>query len=101
MAITDATLLVVEDEKAIIKVIDSGVGIPQEKLDKLFNLHDKKSTYGTSGEKGLGLGLQLVYEFVEMNKGTIEVSSKEGEGTVFSFKLPLFNTLEEHALTVG
>ena len=47
-----------------------------------------KTTDGTSGEKGTGLGLHLVYEMVELNKGEINVSSKLGEGTTFtvSFK---------------
>jgi signal transduction histidine kinase len=67
----------------------------QEKLDRLFNLSENKSTYGTSGEKGLGLGLQLVYEFIEMNNGSIEVQSEEGEGTRFVIRLPLFDQVSE------
>ena len=87
----------IDDTNAKIEVIDSGVGIPQEKLDRLFNLNENKSTYGTSGEKGLGLGLQLVYEFIEMNKGSIEVYSEEGEGTRFIIRLPLFDQVSEKA----
>ena len=75
---------------AQIKVSDTGVGIPKEKLKKLFQLEDKKSTYGTSGEKGLGLGLQLVYEFVEMNQGSLNVESEEGKGTTFTIMLPTY-----------
>ena len=71
---------------------DTGVGIPREKLNQLFTLGDKKSTYGTSGEKGLGLGLQLVYEFIEINNGKIEVESEPGSGTVFLVSLPAFST---------
>ncbi|MEQ9304153.1 MAG: ATP-binding protein, partial [Marinoscillum sp.] len=78
-------------EFAEISVADTGVGMPADKLRTLFTLQDKKSTYGTSGEKGLGLGLQLVYEFVEMNNGKIEVRSKEGTGTTFIISLPLFD----------
>jgi signal transduction histidine kinase len=85
----------IDGTNAKIEVIDSGVGIAQEKLDRLFNLNENKSTYGTSGEKGLGLGLQLVYEFIEMNKGSIEVQSKEGEGTRFVIRLPLFDQVSE------
>ncbi|MFH6986019.1 tetratricopeptide repeat-containing sensor histidine kinase [Marinoscillum luteum] len=73
-----------------IRVSDTGVGIPKEKMDSLFRLQDKKSTYGTSGEKGLGLGLQLVHEFIEMNGGSIEVESETGKGTTFVVSLPLF-----------
>lgn len=79
---------------AEISVSDTGVGIPQEKLDRLFTLQDKKSTYGTSGEKGLGLGLQLVYEFIELNGGKIAVESEEGGGTVFKVVLPLFESVK-------
>lgn len=75
---------------AKIDITDTGVGMPKDKLKKLFQLQDKKSTYGTSGEKGLGLGLQLVHEFMEMNNGKIEVASEEGKGTTFTLWLPLF-----------
>ncbi|MFT6865242.1 MAG: two-component system NtrC family sensor kinase [Cyclobacteriaceae bacterium] len=80
-----------DNDFAHITVSDTGVGIPEDKLNNLFRLQDKKSTYGTSGEKGLGLGLQLVYEFIAANKGKIEVSSTEGQGTVFHIYLPLFS----------
>lgn len=74
---------------AIIKFIDNGVGMPKEKLDTLFKLNDGITTRGTSGESGLGLGLQLVYDFVELNMGRIEVQSEEGKGTTFAVFLPL------------
>lgn len=81
----------IDDEMVEILVKDSGIGIPQSKLDKLFNLEGEGATYGTAGEKGLGLGLQLVKEFMDMNNGSIEAVSKEGEGTTFVVKLPLFD----------
>ncbi len=77
-------------EFCVIKVSDDGVGIPKEKLERLFNLDDSISTKGTSGERGLGLGLQLVKEFVQLNKGEIEVESSPDKGTTFTIKLPLF-----------
>lgn len=80
----------IEDRFAKISVKDSGVGMPNEKVENIFKLDDEKSTYGTSGEKGLGLGLQLVKEFVEMNNGSISVNSEEGVGTEFIIELPLF-----------
>lgn len=79
-----------QDHEAIIQVTDNGVGMSQSKVERLFHLNDENATYGTAGEKGLGLGLQLVKEFVQMNNGTIEVSSKEKEGTTFTISLPLF-----------
>ncbi len=83
------------DRFALIKVKDSGVGMNQEKLDDLFKLKDQKSTYGTSGEKGIGLGLQLVNEFTQLNKGKVEVESEEGKGTTFTISLPLARRVKE------
>lgn len=77
---------------AEITVTDTGVGIPGERLNGLFRLQDKKSTYGTAGEKGLGLGLRLVYEFVELNGGEIKVTSSQDNGTIFTVLLPLFES---------
>ena len=48
-------------------VRDTGVGIEPERLKSLFELKEKKTTYGTQGEKGVGLGLQLVQEFTKPN----------------------------------
>ncbi|MEQ8629002.1 ATP-binding protein [Ekhidna sp.] len=79
-----------DNKHCVIKVSDNGVGIPKEKLERLFNLDDSISTKGTSGERGLGLGLQLVKEFVQLNKGEIEVESSPDKGTTFTIKLPLF-----------
>lgn len=79
----------IEAQVGIIKVIDSGVGIPPDKLKILFNLNENITTKGTMGETGLGLGLQLVYEFIQLNKAEIEVESKERNGTTFTVKLPL------------
>ncbi len=73
-----------------ISVADTGVGIPEDKLGDLFKMQARESTWGTSGEKGLGLGLQLVKEFVDLNQGSISVESAEGEGTKFTILLPSY-----------
>lgn len=75
------------DHTVSISVRDSGVGIPQEKVDQLFNLKPK-SQVGTAGEKGAGLGLILCKELVEQNQGDISVKSKAKEGTIFTITLP-------------
>ncbi len=76
------------EDQVKLSVADSGVGIPQEKLDSLFVLSDKFSTYGTKGEKGVGLGLQLVNEFTKLNLGELSVESEVNVGTTFHVLLP-------------
>ena len=76
--------------KCIISIRDEGIGIPKSQFDELFSLKESKSTPGTEGEKGTGLGLILCKEFVEINKGEIFVESTVNEGSVFSFTLPLY-----------
>jgi len=71
-----------------IQVSDTGVGITPEMQDKLFSVNTNFSLPGTEREKGTGLGLVLCRSFVEMNKGTITVSSREDEGSTFTIKLP-------------
>jgi signal transduction histidine kinase len=80
-----------EHEMVKLVVEDQGVGIPEEKLKNLFKIGNSKSTLGTEKEKGLGLGLNLVYEFVMLNEGKINVESKVGKGTKFSIYLKKSN----------
>ncbi len=70
-------------------VKDTGVGIKEEDLGKLFNVDSKFTSEGTAGEKGSGLGLSLVKEIVEKHGGTIWVESKFGVGSEFFFTLPI------------
>lgn len=75
-----------------ISVTDNGVGIKEEDLDKLFRIDAQFTTAGTNAEKGSGLGLIICKEMVEKNKGKIWVKSKQGEGTTFTFSLPINKT---------
>lgn len=77
-----------KDQMAVVEIIDTGIGMSSEKLEELFKLQYRKSNYGTAGEKGLGLGLQLVNEFIEICHGKLEVESKEGAGSTFRVWLP-------------
>ncbi len=70
-----------------IRVIDNGKGIDNEQIAHLFDYKNKKSIQGLSGENGSGLGLVLVKEFVEKNKGFISVKSAPNEGSEFRFTL--------------
>lgn len=74
-----------------VKVIDNGVGIPKEAIDKLFHIENKYTSPGTKDEKGTGLGLILCKEFVEKHNGKIWVESRENEGSAFWFTIPVIN----------
>jgi len=80
---------ILDDEKVGIQVTDSGVGMPQEKIDELLAKDNFKRSSGTKGEKGVGLGLQLVKEFTEMNKGSMSIESTEEVGTKITVYLPV------------
>ncbi|MCF8241763.1 MAG: PAS domain S-box protein [Melioribacteraceae bacterium] len=75
----------------IINVVDNGVGIEKNRIDKLFILGTNTSTQGTNNEEGTGLGLILCKEFIEKNDGEIWFRSDEGEGSMFSFTIPRRN----------
>ncbi|HMQ61610.1 MAG TPA: ATP-binding protein [Flavilitoribacter sp.] len=68
-------------------VKDTGAGIPQHKLDRLFTI-DMGTEKGTAGETGAGLGLSLCKELIAANKGRIEVESTPGAGSAFCLFLP-------------
>lgn len=78
-----------KDNMAHITVNDNGIGMAPETLSELFVLDRMKSMNGTASEKGTGLGLQLVKDFIEINKGTLTVSSQKEIGSAFTFALPL------------
>jgi signal transduction histidine kinase len=74
-----------------LNVKDTGIGIAKEKMGKLFDINETKVSEGTKGEKGSGLGLNIVHDFVKMNKGSVLVESEQGEGTTFTILLPAPN----------
>ncbi len=74
-----------------ISVSDTGVGISQKNIDKLFRIDDKYLMRGTEGEPTTGLGLILCREFVEKQGGKIWVKSQLNSGSIFTFSLPLSN----------
>ncbi len=82
----------VQDSVCALSIIDNGVGIPPQNIEKLFRIDKSVVTPGTQNEKGSGLGLLLCKEFVEKMGGAISVSSKQNEGTIFTitFKQDMF-----------
>ncbi len=71
-----------------ISVKDTGKGIPEKGIKKLFRIDESYTTHGTQNEKGTGLGLILCKEFVEKNGGKITIKSQPDKGSTFTFTLP-------------
>jgi len=78
----------VKDGTISIIISDNGIGISQEKLQKIISGEVINSSEGTYNEKGTGLGLQLCYDLVRINKGSLTIESQEGKGTSFTIRLP-------------
>ena len=77
-----------ENDKMItVMVMDNGIGMSDENVEKLFRIDKHFTTSGTSNELGTGLGLILCKELIEKNNGKIWVKSEEGVGTTFFFTL--------------
>ena len=72
------------DSATRIVITDYGVGMSAEKIEKLFSLRDKKTTLGTNREKGTGLGMVLVKDFMELNAGYVQIESQLNRGTSVS-----------------
>jgi signal transduction histidine kinase len=68
---------------AVVRIQDTGVGIPQEQLGRLFD------PYFTTRSKGTGLGLTIVHRVIHEHHGRIRVASAPGEGSTFTVELPL------------
>jgi signal transduction histidine kinase len=73
------------DTEVHVQVIDTGCGISEENLDKVFDPFFTTSPVG----KGTGLGLSICYSIMREHKGTIELKSLEGKGSVFTVKMPI------------
>ena len=78
-----------KNEYVEISISDNGIGMDEKTKNTLFKIGETKSTTGTEGETGTGLGLILCKEFVEKNGGKIWVETEIGKGSDFKFTLPL------------
>ena len=83
----EITVTTPDADFAKISVRDHGVGIASDRIGSIF--HKGETTYGTGGEEGSGLGLQLCQDFARKNGGDVMVESTEGEGSTFSVFVPL------------
>lgn len=75
------------DHYTLLSIADTGVGISDENLERLFKNDEQFTTYGTNNEKGSGLGLKLCKSFAEKQQGSLSVRSVENRGTTFTVKL--------------
>ncbi|ACQ53168.1 PAS domain-containing sensor histidine kinase [Clostridium botulinum] len=75
-------------ENVYIHVKDTGVGIPSDKLESIFERFFQVDKTLKKNKEGTGIGLHLVKSFVEMHKGTVHIKSELGQGTEFIIKLP-------------
>ena len=79
----------IDGEMIEVSVKDTGVGMLEKDVKRLFKMEEKVSSNGTEGEPSTGLGLLLCKEFVEKNGGKVWAESKKGEGSTFYFTVPV------------
>ena len=84
--------LLQQDDNAIIQFADTGVGIPNDAVDHVFERFFRVDKARSRKSGGSGLGLAIVKNLVERNGGTIEVASELGQGSVFTVTFPIFDT---------
>jgi len=73
-----------DDGQVVIKISDTGSGIPEQNLNRIFDPFFTTKEVG----KGTGLGLHIAYDIIQKHGGRIEVESREGKGTVFTLRIP-------------
>ncbi len=88
------------EDNWVIGVMDSGIGIPEEDIHRLFKVEEKYTRKGLQGEKGTGLGLPVVHEIIQKHRGSIEVKSSVGVGTLFLITLPKHQTTADHNILI-
>lgn len=79
---------ITKDNGVQVTVSDRGIGIPHDKLDKIFDVFYQVDSSEIRRYEGVGLGLSLVKKLVDLHKGTISVVSREGEGATFTVFIP-------------
>jgi two-component system sensor histidine kinase BaeS len=82
----------VEDERAVLQVADTGIGLTPEELPHVFDRFWRSDKSRARSRGGAGIGLAIVHELVRAHDGHIDVASRPGEGSTFSVRLPLRRT---------
>jgi signal transduction histidine kinase len=78
-----------EGARAVLRVRDTGAGVPPDEVPHLFERFHRVAGAKSRSHEGTGIGLALVHELVRMHRGSIEVESELGAGTTFTVALPL------------
>jgi signal transduction histidine kinase len=78
-----------EDDQAVLEVADSGIEIPEDEQERLFERFYRATTARDRSIEGTGLGLVIARAIAEAHSGRIAFESREGEGTTFRVELPL------------
>ncbi|MGV3709901.1 MAG: hybrid sensor histidine kinase/response regulator, partial [Gemmatimonas sp.] len=88
-----------DGDSALIQVTDNGVGIPEHMLTRVFDMFTQIAHSASRSQGGLGIGLALVRQLVEMHGGTVNAHSDgKGRGATFSVRLPLATPSAEHRI---
>lgn len=78
-----------ENESVIVTIEDNGIGMTKERVEEIFRLDSTKSSTGTEGERGTGLGVILCNEMIEKQGGKLTISSEPNVGTKVIFSIPI------------
>jgi signal transduction histidine kinase len=78
-----------EGSQAVFRIQDTGVGLSQDDITVIFELFRQVDESATRAASGTGLGLAIAKKLVEMHDGQISVQSTLGEGSIFTFSIPL------------
>ncbi len=84
-----------KDQKFEFKIIDTGIGIPKNRIQSIFNRFEQADIEDTHAREGSGLGLSITKAYVKMLNGSIGVDSKPGYGSTFYFTLPWNNSQQK------
>lgn len=82
-------IVAASDKLGVVRIQDSGVGIPEELLPNIFDINPAKRRIGTNKEKSTGFGLYISSQMTKMMGGEIEMASREEQGTIVKITLPL------------
>ncbi|MBU2651096.1 MAG: helix-turn-helix domain-containing protein [Bacteroidetes bacterium] len=87
-------------EALVLKITDTGIGIPEAELPNIFNRFYQVDGSATRKDEGTGIGLSLVKELLELMNGTVAVKSQEGKGSEFTVRIPITQKAPRQTLKI-